>query len=73
MKKKTIKLHAGITANITVVVEEPELNLHPALQGELAKFFHDVNKEYGIELAYQPFGATKAPIEPIIEGGDEDA
>lgn len=33
----------------------------------------ELAKEYGIELAYQPFGATKAPIEPIIEGGDEDA
>ena len=33
----------------------------------------ELAKEYNIELAYQPFGATKAPIEPIIEGGNEDA
>ena len=33
----------------------------------------ELAKEYDIELAYQPFGATKAPIEPIIEGGNEDA
>ena len=33
----------------------------------------ELAKEYDIELAYQPFGATKAPIEPIIEGSDEDA
>lgn len=31
---------------ITVLVEEPELNLHPALQSKLSDFFHYVNKEY---------------------------
>ncbi|MFL0069908.1 AAA family ATPase [Tenacibaculum maritimum] len=30
----------------TVLVEEPELNLHPALQSKLSDFFHYVNKEY---------------------------
>lgn len=33
----------------------------------------ELAKEYDIELAYQPFGATKAPIEPIVEGGEDDA
>ncbi|EAZ94712.1 hypothetical protein FBBAL38_13040 [Flavobacteria bacterium BAL38] len=45
-----LRKHKNNLNYITVVVEEPELNLHPALQGELAKFFHDVNKEYGIEF-----------------------
>jgi lambda family phage portal protein len=34
----------------------------------------ELAKQYDIEIAYQPFGATKMPIEPNIEGGaDEDA
>lgn len=36
--------------NATVIVEEPELNLHPALQSKLAEFFHFVNKEYKIKF-----------------------
>jgi predicted ATPase len=35
---------------ITVLVEEPELNLHPALQSKLTEFFHDVNKEFGFNF-----------------------
>lgn len=45
-----LRKHKNNLNYITVIVEEPELNLHPALQGELAMFFHDVNKEYGIEF-----------------------
>lgn len=35
---------------VTLLVEEPELNLHPALQSKLTDFFHLVNKEYGINF-----------------------
>ena len=34
----------------TIVIEEPELNLHPALQSKLAELFHEVYKDYGIKL-----------------------
>ncbi len=30
----------------TLIVEEPELNLHPALQSKLTEFFHQVNRDY---------------------------
>ena len=29
-------------------------------------------KQYNIQIAYQPFGAAKMPIEPNIEGGDDN-
>lgn len=45
-----LRIQKGNTKNVTVIVEEPELNLHPALQSELANFFHSVNKEFGIEF-----------------------
>ncbi|SEJ41762.1 AAA domain-containing protein, putative AbiEii toxin, Type IV TA system [Dyadobacter koreensis] len=34
----------------TVIIEEPELNLHPALQSILATFFHEVYEEYKVKL-----------------------
>jgi predicted ATP-dependent endonuclease of OLD family len=35
---------------VTVIVEEPELNLHPEFQGKLADFFHEVNKQYHLKF-----------------------
>lgn len=35
---------------ITLLVEEPELNLHPALQSKLTDFFHEVNREFGFNF-----------------------
>jgi predicted ATP-dependent endonuclease of OLD family len=34
----------------TLIIEEPELNLHPALQSKLAELFHDVNKHFQIKF-----------------------
>lgn len=33
-----------------VIIEEPELNLHPAFQSKLAEMFYEVNIKYGIQL-----------------------
>ena len=36
--------------NVTILVEEPELNLHPALQSKLTNLFHEVNMKYGFKF-----------------------
>ena len=45
-----IRMNKKENNTITLLVEEPELNLHPALQSKLTDFFHEVNKEYGFNF-----------------------
>jgi predicted ATPase len=45
-----MRKHKGTINNVTIIVEEPELNLHPEFQGKLTDFFHDVNKEHHISF-----------------------
>lgn len=45
-----MRKHKNAMQHVTIIVEEPELNLHPKLQSKLAHFFHTVNTEYGVEF-----------------------
>lgn len=38
------------TKGVQLIIEEPEISLHPYLQSKLADFFYEVNKEYGIKF-----------------------
>jgi len=40
----------GKLKDSTIIVEEPEQNLHPMLQSKLADLFYSLNKEYGFHL-----------------------
>jgi predicted ATPase len=45
-----IRLYKGQTKGIHLIIEEPELNLHPSLQSELSDFFFKINNQYGIKF-----------------------
>lgn len=45
-----MRKHKSNMKDVTVIVEEPELNLHPELQSRLTDFFHHINTKYGIEF-----------------------
>jgi len=38
---------------LTVLLEEPEQNLHPALQSKLAELVFNINKEYGVRFVIE--------------------
>ena len=42
--------YGGKSVNLTIIVEEPEQNLHPKLQSKLAELFFYLNQEYGIKF-----------------------
>ena len=55
IKLFTLLLRMAITASgnerlKTVVIEEPEQNLHPALQSKLADLFYDIYRETGCQI-----------------------
>jgi len=45
-----IRLNKKYKKQITILIEEPELNLHPALQSKLTDFFHEIHKKYGFNF-----------------------
>ena len=42
--------YGGKTVISLLIIEEPEQNLHPMLQSELADFFYSLNKNYGFQF-----------------------
>ncbi len=45
-----IRKYKGQLKGCIVVIEEPELNMHPKLQSKLADLFNDINEKYGIRF-----------------------
>lgn len=42
--------YGGKSVISLLIIEEPEQNLHPMLQSELADFFYSLNKDYGFQF-----------------------
>ncbi len=45
-----IRKYKGQTDGCIVMIEEPELNMHPKLQSKLADLFYEINEKYGIRF-----------------------
>ncbi|WP_459212767.1 AAA family ATPase [Aquimarina rhabdastrellae] len=45
-----IRLNKKHNKQLTILIEEPELNLHPALQSKLTDFFYEIHDKYGFNF-----------------------
>ena len=72
-----VRINKKDKKTITLLVEEPELNLHPALQSKLTEFFHEVNKEFGFNFiveTHSEYMIRKSQVFTHIEEyGDKDS
>ena len=46
-----IRMYKG--ANLTIILEEPEQNMHPALQSKLAELINQVNIQFGVRFVVE--------------------
>ena len=44
------RVHLPYPNALTIIIEEPEQNLHPVLQSKLADLFYELNDKYGLRF-----------------------
>lgn len=66
-----IKKHKGETIHVTLIIEEPELNLHPALQSKLAELFYEVNKKNKIKFIVETHSEYLIRRSQVIVANEE--
>lgn len=45
-----MRQYKGRKKTPTIIIEEPEQNLHPALQSKLADLFYEINRDFGVRF-----------------------
>lgn len=55
---------------LTILLEEPEQNLHPALQSKLAEFIYDVNKKFGLKFIIETHSEYIVRRTQVIVAGE---
>lgn len=72
--KKDSRFRFSIQRKQIVVIEEPEANLHPALQAKLADLFYGANKEFGIRFILETHSEyilrkSQIHVKKLVENG----
>ncbi len=60
------------TKYTTVIIEEPEQNLHPALQSRLAELFHSIYCEYGCQFIVETHSEYLVRKSQVIVAGNKN-
>lgn len=59
--------------DLTVLLEEPEQNLHPAIQSMLADLVHDINKNFGVQFIIETHSEYLVRKSQVIVGRKYDS
>ena len=59
--------------DLTVLLEEPEQNLHPAIQSMLADLVHDINKNFGVQFIIETHSEYLVRKSQVIVGRQYDS
>lgn len=59
--------------DLTVLLEEPEQNLHPAIQSILADLVHDINKNFGVQFIIETHSEYLVRKSQVIVGRQYDS
>lgn len=57
---------------LTVLLEEPEQNLHPALQSKLAELLYHINQKYGVKFIIETHSEYLVRYSQVIVGKNYD-
>ena len=66
-----IRMHKG--RNLTVLLEEPEQNLHPALQSKITEMLYEVHNKFGFQFVVETHSEYLVRNSQVIVGKNYDS